>query len=158
MKTATERTRITSVLVAFSLLILSGCLHSSQGSKTYSRGQAQSQLSVYYGTVLSVSEVKIQAEQTGLGAVAGGALGGVAGSAIGGGSGSRIATAAGAIGGMVAGQAAERALATRDALEIEVELDDGQILVVVQEKDDEFAVGDRIRVIRSPDGRTRIRQ
>jgi outer membrane lipoprotein SlyB len=31
-------------------------------------------------------------------------------------------------------------------------------MVVVQEKDDEFAVGDRIRVVESPDGTMRIRQ
>ena len=43
-------------------------------------------------------------------------------------------------------------------LEIEVELDNGDLLVVVQEKDDEFAVGDRIRVIRAPNGVVRVRQ
>jgi hypothetical protein len=36
--------------------------------------------------------------------------------------------------------------------------DDGRILVVVQEKDDDFAVGDRIRLVATPDGTYRIRQ
>jgi len=39
-----------------------------------------------------------------------------------------------------------------------VELDDGRLMVIVQEKDDEFAVGDRIRLLQSPDGKMRIRQ
>ena len=53
---------------------------------------------------------------------------------------------------------AQTALATRPALEIEVKLDDGRLMVVVQEKDDEFAVGDRVRLLQSPDGKMRIRQ
>lgn len=46
----------------------------------------------------------------------------------------------------------------RPGIEIEVALDDGRIMVVVQEKDDEFNVGDRVRLIKSPDGTHRIRQ
>ena len=134
------------------------CLHSSQGSTTYTRDQAQRQLSVYYGTLLKVSDVKIQAEQTGVGAVAGGVVGGVAGSAIGNGSGSRIGAAVGAVGGMLAGQAAEKSLGTKDGVELEVSLDPGRLIVVVQEKDAQFAVGDRVRIIQSPDGKMRVRQ
>ena len=43
-------------------------------------------------------------------------------------------------------------------LMVEVELDDGRLMVIVQEKDDEFAVGDRIRLLQSRDGTMRIRQ
>ena len=46
----------------------------------------------------------------------------------------------------------------KPGLEIELEMDDGRILVVVQEKDDEFAVGDRVRLIKAPDGTLRGRQ
>ena len=140
------------------VVCISGCLHSGQGSKTYTRDQAQRQLSVYYGTVLKVSDVKIEAEQTGVGAVAGGVLGGVAGSAVGSGSGSRIGAAAGAVGGMIAGQAAEKSLGKKDGVELEISLDDGRLIVIVQEKDATFAVGDRVRVIQSPDGKMRVRQ
>ena len=113
---------------------------------------------MYYGTVLKVAEVQIQAEETGAGAVVGGVAGGVVGSTIGSGRGSILAATAGALAGAAAGSAAERARATRPALEIEIELDDGRIMVVVQEKDDEFAVGDRIRLLQSPDGNFRVRQ
>jgi outer membrane lipoprotein SlyB len=134
------------------------CQTTSQGSKTYTRGQAQTALTVYYGTVLRVAEVQIQAETTGVGAVAGGVVGGIVGSTIGSGRGRRLATTGGALGGAAAGSAAEKARATRSALEIEVELDDGRLMVIVQEKDDEFAVGDRVRLLQSPDGKMRIRQ
>lgn len=44
------------------------------------------------------------------------------------------------------------------ALEIQVEMDYGRVLVVVQKKDVEFAVGNGGRLTTSPDGRYRIRQ
>ena len=139
-------------------LVMIGCQTTSQGSKTYTRQQAQRALTVYSGTVLKVAEVQIQGDQTGAGSVIGGVAGGIVGSTIGSGRGSRLATTAGALGGAAAGSAAEKARATRPALEIEVELDDGRLMVIVQEKDDEFAVGDRVRLIQSPDGTMRVRQ
>ena len=145
------------MIVAGVAFVMWGC-QTSQGSRTYSRGQAQQPLTVYYGTVLQVAEVTIQGEQTGGGAIAGAVVGGIVGSTIGSGRGRRLATTAGALGGAAAGSAAEGAAALKPALEIEVEMDDGRVLVVVQEKDDEFAVGDRVRLIMSPDGKHRIRQ
>ena len=138
-------------------LVLAGC-QTSQGSRTFTPGQAQQALTVYTGTVLNVAEVEIQAQQTGAGAVIGAVTGGIVGSTIGGGRGTRLATTAGALGGAAAGSAAESARGRRVGLEIQVELDDGRIMVIVQEKDDEFIVGDRIRVLQSPDGTVRVRQ
>jgi outer membrane lipoprotein SlyB len=146
------------ILILSLTLIVVGCQTTSQGSKTYTRQQAQRALTVYSGTVLKVAEVQIQAETTGGGAVVGGVAGGVVGSTIGSGRGSRLAATAGALAGAAAGSAAEKAKATKPALEIEVELDDGRLMVIVQEKDDEFKVGDRVRLIESTDGTMRVRQ
>ncbi|BBO67535.1 hypothetical protein DSCA_14650 [Desulfosarcina alkanivorans] len=145
------------VLCTFFGLLAGGC-QPHQGSRTYTPGQAQTALSVYYGTVLKVSDVMIQGQQTGAGAVGGAVVGGIIGSTIGSGRGRRLATTGGALAGSAAGSAAEGTMATKAALEIEVEMDDGRIMVVVQEKDDAFAVGDRIRLIQSPDGTLRVRQ
>ncbi|WP_319524529.1 glycine zipper 2TM domain-containing protein [uncultured Desulfosarcina sp.] len=152
-----RRTITTVAILASFAFFLAGC-QTSQGGRTYTPGQAQTALEVYYGTVLKVSDVTIQAPQTGGGAVAGAVVGGVVGSTVGSGRGRRLATTAGALGGAAMGSAVESSAAQKAALEIEVEMDDGRILVVVQEKDDEFAVGDRVRLIKSPDGTHRIRQ
>ncbi len=149
--------KILAIVLALTLVMI-GCQTTGQGSRTYTRGQAQQALTVYYGTVLKVAEVRIQGEQTGAGGVVGAIVGGVVGSTIGSGRGSTLATTAGALGGAAAGSAAEKARATRPGLEIEIELDDGRLMVVVQEKDDEFAVGDRIRLLQSSDGTMRVRQ
>jgi outer membrane lipoprotein SlyB len=148
---------ITLTFIVSLIWVLGGC-QTSQGSKTYSTSQAQTAHSVYYGTVLKVAQVTLQKPQSGAGAIGGAVVGGVIGSTIGQGRGRRLATTAGALGGAAMGSAAESSAGQKNGLEIEVELDDGRILVVVQEKDDEFAVGDRVRLVQGRDGTSRIRQ
>ena len=148
----------TGALLAAAGLLLAGCETTGQGGKTYTRAQAQSAMQVYYGTVLTVADVKIEAEETGAGAAVGGIAGGVAGSTVGGGRGKKLATTAGALGGAAVGSAMERARGKQAGLELEVELDDGRIMVIVQGKDNEYAVGDRVRIIQGADGSMRVRQ
>lgn len=143
------------VLCCVTLLV--GCA-SRQSGDIYSRSQAMQQLSVFYGTVLVVSPVTIEGTQTGLGTMAGGVVGGIAGHSVGGGHGQALATAAGAIGGALLGAAVEEGSTRRNGLEITVELDSGEVIAVVQEADDLYAVGDRVRIVRGPGGVTRVRQ
>jgi outer membrane lipoprotein SlyB len=146
---------VVALLVTF---VMAGCDTTSQGSKTYTRGQAQTAMQVYYGTVLAVADVTIAGQESGAGAVGGAVVGGIVGSTIGGGRGRRLATTGGALAGAAAGSAAERSASQKAGLEIEVELDDGRIMVIVQEKDDEYAVGDRVRIVQASDGTMRVRQ
>lgn len=147
-----------SILAACALLTFTGCETSSQGSKTYTRGQAQQAMDVYTGTILNVAEVTIEPEETGAGSAAGAVAGGVVGSTVGSGSGRTLATLGGALAGAAVGNKAEQNMRTKAALELEVELDDGRIMVVVQEADDVFIVGDRVRVVVDSRGTTRVRQ
>ena len=137
--------------------VVTGCA-SSRSGKVYSRDQARTAQQVYYATVIRVEEVTIEGREGALGGIAGGVVGGFLGNTIGGGSGKGLATAAGAVGGMIAGAATEKAATTKAALEIEVERDDGKMLVVVQEKDDEYVPGDRVRLIGGSGGEWRVRQ
>lgn len=152
------KTQLRYILIVFFLFFTFAGCQTSQGSKTYTRSQAQSPMTVYSGTILKVADVQIQSEQTGAGAVVGGVAGGVLGSTVGSGRGRTLATLGGALAGSAAGSAAEKSAATKPAYEIEVELDNGRILVVVQEKDDIFAVGDRVRIMENRDGTMRVRQ
>ncbi|MFZ0242789.1 MAG: glycine zipper 2TM domain-containing protein [Desulfobacterales bacterium] len=148
----------TNTILVLAFIALIGCQTTSQGGRTYTRGQAQQPLTVFNGTILRVSDVQIQGNQTGVGAVGGAVVGGIVGSTIGGGRGRTLATTGGALAGAAGGSAIEQRRATRPGLEIEVELDDGRILAIVQEKDDDFVVGDRVRLISAPDGTFRVRQ
>jgi len=154
------RNKLIAVLAALlmSALTLAGCMPSSTSGDVYSRDQARTSQSVYYGTILRVSDVTIEGTQSGAGTVGGGAMGGALGSAVGSGAGRTIATVGGAIAGAIAGSAIEKGVTTVAGVELEVELDNGQLLAVVQEKDAVYNVGDRVRVLKDAKGTTRVRQ
>ncbi|RME39661.1 MAG: glycine zipper 2TM domain-containing protein [Deltaproteobacteria bacterium] len=149
--------RLSLLAILLLLLPLAACAPSTSG-KVYSRDQARVSHSVYYGTILRAEPVTIEGTQTGAGTLAGGALGGVAGHSIGGGHGQGLATIGGAIAGAIAGSVIEKKATTVPGVELEVELDNGELIVVVQEADDEYKVGDRVRVIKDARGTTRVRQ
>ena len=76
-------------------------------------------------------------------------IGGILGNQVGGGTGRQLATVAGALGGAVAGTAAEDRVNRVNALEMEVRRDDGTDVVVVQRADRQFQAGQRVRLIGS---------
>lgn len=138
--------------------VLSACTQSSRSGNVYSRDQARVTHSVYYGTIQRVEDVVIEGDSEGLGTLAGGAMGGALGSGVGGGSGKTIAVVGGAILGGLVGSATEKEISTRQGVELEVKLDNGEILAIVQEKDTEYRVGDHVRVLRDARGNARVRQ
>jgi outer membrane lipoprotein SlyB len=108
------------------------------------------------GTVESVRDVIIDANDTGTGTLAGAAIGGIAGSTVGGG---RRANAAGAIAGAVVGgligNAVEKNGNDRQGVEVTIRLEGGQIIAITQGKDEEFRPGDRVKIL-SGQGATRV--
>jgi outer membrane lipoprotein SlyB len=121
------------------LASLGGCASSNSGS-AYSRGQARTEQTVRMGVVEHVRDVQIEGTKTG-------AVGGVAGSSIGQGKGSAIGAVVGAVAGAVVGGKAEEAATKRQGLEITVKLDSGSMVAIVQEADEQFGVGDRVRIL-----------
>lgn len=137
---------------------LAGCATSSPD--VVSRNEAQRLSAVVDAVVLSTRPVTVDGNQSGIGATAGGVVGGIAGSSVGG---SREAVAVGIIGavvGGVVGNAVERQTTREEAVEILVQLKNGDRRSVVQARAGEtFAPGDpvilvttgsRVRVTRAP--------
>lgn len=151
------RTRIRTFALFLALVLAAGGCASSRSGQVYSRDQALRAQQVRMGTVEAINHVQIEGTKSGTGTLSGAALGGVMGASIGRGYGSAIAAVAGAIAGGLAGSAAEEALTKRPGLEITVKLDGGKTIAVVQEADESFKVGDRVRVLTSSDGTTRVR-
>jgi outer membrane lipoprotein SlyB len=143
-----------ATFIAASALLLAGC-PAGLGSKDYSREQARTVQEVQMGVVESVREVSIEGTKTPVGAGAGAIVGGVAGSTVGGGRGSVIGTTVGAVLGGLGGAAAEEAVTRQKGVEITVKLDSGRMLAITQAADEEFRVGDRVRVL-SGGGTTRV--
>lgn len=138
-------------IAALSLLTLAGCANTSQYSgDVYSGNQAKASQSVTYGTIVAIRQVQIQADsRTGnlLGGGGGAVIGGLLGRQVGGGSGRDLATVAGALGGAMAGTAAEDAANRINAWEMEIRTDSGEDVVVVQRADRQFEAGQRVRLI-----------
>ena len=143
------------VALAATAAILSGCASSQSGS-SYTPHQARQEMAVRMGVVESVREVTIEAPKTGTGAMAGGAIGGIAGSNIGGGNrGSAVGAILGVVGGAIAGRAIEESASRKPGLEITIQFDNGTMSAITQEADEQFHVGERVRVL-SGGGVTRV--
>ncbi len=145
--------RFVSFLVLATLL--AGCVSSKSG-EVYSRDEARQVMTVELGVVEFVKEVQVEGEKSGLGTAGGAIIGGVAGSTIGGGKGSTLAALGGAIIGGIAGNVAEEKITDFNGLEITVKLDSGKAIATVQANDVMFAVGDRVRVLTTRSGTTRV--
>lgn len=133
---------------------LAGC-QTRESADVYGKHEAGREQLVRYATVDSVRKVVLQGSQSGVGAVAGGVTGGVAGSGVGQGRGAATAAVLGGVAGGVIGNTVEEKATRKDAFEITVRLDSGELRAIVQEADQEFQPGQRVRLLTSG-GITRV--
>jgi outer membrane lipoprotein SlyB len=133
---------------------LAGCM-TRESANVYGRHEAGREQLVRMGTVDAVRKVTIEGSQTGLGAAAGGIGGAVAGGGVGHGRGSAVAGVVGAVAGGIAGNAIEGGVTQKAGLEITVKLDSGEMRAIVQEADQPFQPGQRVRLLTSG-GITRV--
>ena len=143
-----------AAVLASSVLALGGCM-THESANVYDKHEAGREQTVRMATVEQVRKVQIAGSQSGVGAAAGGAVGGVAGSGVGEGRASSAAAVLGAVAGGVAGNVLENKATTKDAYEITVRLDSGELRAIVQEADVAFMPGQRVRLL-SSGGVTRV--
>lgn len=145
----TTMMRFAALLVAAAAL--AGCASSKSGG-AYTRDEARREMSVRTGIVESVRQVTLEGTKTPVGAGAGAAVGGIAGSTVGKGKGSAVGAIVGAVAGGLAGAAIEEGVTKREGLEITVKLDDGRLVAIVQEADEAFKPGERVRIVSGSGG------
>lgn len=145
-----------TICVAMVLAALSGggCAYHG-GSGDYRGYEVGAEQSVRFGVVETVRDVRINPRETGVGAASGAVLGSVAGSHLGRGSGEIVGVIAGAIVGSIIGSQIEDQANQRPGIEVTVRLDSGRYIAVVQEPDEAFRNGDRVRVLTGR-GSTRV--
>jgi len=149
-------TLITSALLASA--VLAGCAAPGLGGGDYNRRQVRGEMMVRLGVVETVRDVTIDARgaEAGTSTLVGAGLGGIAGSTVGGGNRANAAGAiAGAVVGSLIGNAIEKGNNDRRGVEVTVRLEGGKLIAVTQEKDEEFRVGDNVRIL-SGQGVTRV--
>jgi outer membrane lipoprotein SlyB len=143
------------VFATIAALALAGCA-APYGGRDYRGYEARGEQAVRFGVVESIRGVRIDPRETGVGTAGGAALGAIAGSNVGGGNGQIAGAIGGAILGGIVGQSIERSANERQGIEITVRLDSGQYIAVVQEADEEFRPGDRVRILSGRRGQTRV--
>jgi outer membrane lipoprotein SlyB len=133
---------------------LTGC--STTSPDVIQRSEAQRMAQIQDAVVLTVRPVKVDGSQSGAGAATGGVIGAVAGSSVGGRRESVAVGVLGAVAGAVIGNAIERSATTEEALEIIVQLRNGERRSVVQAKGSEvFNPGDAV-ILTTTGGKTRV--
>jgi outer membrane lipoprotein SlyB len=144
---------MTSLTLAAAAL-LSAC--STTSPDVVQRGDAQRLSQVQDATVLSSRPVTVDGSQSGIGGVAGGVTGAIAGSSVGGRREGQVVGVLGAVAGAVIGNAIERSATREEALEIIVQLRNGERRAIIQAKGHEtFNSGDPV-VLVTTGGKTRV--
>jgi outer membrane lipoprotein SlyB len=143
-----------AVLAVAAAALAGGCAYHAGGGD-YRGYEVRGEQSVRFGVVEAVREVRIDPRETGVGTAGGAMLGGIAGSNVGGGNGQIAGAIGGAILGGIIGQSIEKSANERRGLELTVLLDSGKYIAVVQEADEGFRAGDRVRIL-SGRGSTRV--
>lgn len=144
------------VLLLLALVALVGCTN-RYNPNVYSGDQAMQADKISYGTITRMNAVTIKDDNTGVGLVGGGVAGGVLGSQVGGGSGAVLGAVGGAILGAAAGAYAEDEFQKTNGVQITVRLDSGRSVSIVQAAEgSNYSVGQRVRVVTSPNGRARV--
>jgi outer membrane lipoprotein SlyB len=136
-------------IVVVAVATLAACATSSPD--VIRRGDTQTMSQVQDGVVLSVRTVTVEGSQSGVGGVVGGVVGAIAGSA---GSGvqreQNVLGVLGAVAGAAAGNAIERASTKEEAVEIIVQLTNGERRAIVQAKGGEtLLAGDKVVIVTS---------
>jgi len=150
----TQKITFRTSCIALMLSTLAAC--STTSPDVIDRNDAQRMSTVQDGRVLSVRDVTVDGTQSGLGGAAGGVVGGVAGSSVGGPREGLIVGVLGAVTGAVVGNAVERASTREDAVELIVQLDNGQRRAIVQARGDQpLLPGDRVLIV-SSGGKVRV--
>lgn len=142
-------------LIAVLMVVwVSAC--STSSPDIIARSDAQRLSTVQDATVLSVRPVTVDGSQSGIGSVAGGVVGGVAGASVGGRREGIIVGVLAAVAGAVAGNAIERSTTREDAVEILLQLRNGDRRAIVQARGSEpFSPGDPVILVMTG-GKSRV--
>lgn len=152
--------RILSIvaIAAVSATLVTGCARQISPD-VYKAGHVGETSNTYAGRIVSARQVLVEdqeyLEDNKMGLLGGGILGGVLGNQMGKGLGNTLATGAGLAAGAAAGAMVEKEAKKQYGMEYVVQLDNGSMVTIVQGAP-AFAVGTRVYVMKSHNGRSRI--
>jgi outer membrane lipoprotein SlyB len=151
---------VTVVCFGIVAMVISGGCARQISSNVYSGAAVGETSTTYPGVIIGARQVTVEDKEylgdNTLGILGGGAGGAYLGSKIGKGEGNTLATVGGAVVGAVAGAFAEKALKSQNAMEYVVALENGESKTVVQGPDPTMGVGQKVWLMVSYQGRSRL--
>lgn len=154
------RTQSLSILLLSLTAILNTNCTRQISPNVYSANSIGEASRTYSGTIVGMRTVEVQdkerLEENGLGLMGGAVAGGLAGSFMGKGMGQVAATGLGAVLGATGGALLEKEVKKQSAFEYIVRLKDGSALTVVQGMENPLNIGQKVLVIVSNHGRSRV--
>jgi len=147
-----KKFKIYYILVGALVASLAGCASRIGGSDYAVAGTGEIN-DVAKGVIVGKRNVHISAQdpehqsEPGVGAATGLIGGGLLGAQVGSGSGSIAGMVVGGLASAVAGHFVEKKLTEQDGFEYQIQLDSGRLITLVQGKDPELAIGQRILVL-----------
>lgn len=150
--------KIFILFLPFAAYFLTGCAPQLGGSD-YDTNSVGTVSSTLKGTIISARVININAKDrsnVGAGGLIGGLAGAGLGSTIGSGKGSMLSTVLGGLAGGAAGHFAEQKMTAQQGIEYQVKLDRGDTISIAQGAEPKLIQGDRVLIIQSPGGRSRV--
>lgn len=143
---------IAALMMGFMSIGVTGITHADDTASSISQGDARKFNKVLKGTILQVSDAKIESKKSteATGVAAGAAVGGVAGNGFGSGRGSLVSTIGGAVVGGILGGIGGAMFGNQDGQDLIIQVDDGDVINITQADDEKigkFAEGDAVLVI-----------
>ena len=135
--------------------LMAGCSN-TPSSNTYTTAQAGTLQEVQFGTVTSVRNIMIREDNAETGKLAGRVIGGTLGSDVGQGKGQIVGGVAGAVLGGTVGMLADSSLQSKPGVELTIRMQDGKTVALAQIADENFMVGDEVKVLTSKEGKARV--
>ncbi len=138
-------------LLTLLMFVLSACAP-KVGAYDVSASASREMQEIMYGHVTAVHHVRINNDGSKgetLGLVGGAVIGAIIGNMFGGGAGKTLATIGGGLAGSAAGYGIGHATQNQEGYEIEVKLENGKRVSVVQGTDQQFQLGQPVKIVKS---------
>lgn len=149
---------ITILLLSISsTFTLSACSNTATSSNVYSAAQSGVMQDVQFAEVIGTRNIIIEQDSSDTGQTAGGLIGALAGSEVGKGKGQVLGGVVGAVaGGGAIGSIVDRNAQAQPGVEITLKLDSGRTVAIVQLAGEVFQPGEKVKVLTSKNGKTRV--
>ncbi len=145
-----------SIFIFSLLLTTTSCASHYSNNSTYKPSQFHQLQTIQYGEITGLNSVPISNKDGTVATVVGGITGLAIGNLFGSGRGKKAATIVGGLGGALLGNRWAKSRQRQHGVEINIRLDNGSQVSLLQDSGESFRVGQRVKLIQQSNGNARV--